>query len=247
MYAVWRSPVEDPEVFAERLRTSFADRLLGLPVLGLRINVVDAPVLPGTGLIPDGLRRIAIEPQMEAVVSLWVHSATPYRFAEVAEEMLEAGVRIAGYAVVESEPLPTPVEAASLDDRGAGFTQLAFIQRNENQDADTWRSRWLDHHTAVAVEAQSTFGYRQNLVVYALQDDGPTWAAIVEEDFPIEALTDRHAFYATGGDPQTLEENRGRMSASTRAFINHADGLDVLPTSSYLRRDPRRQPADANE
>ncbi len=75
-----------------------------------------------------------------------------------------------------------------------------------------------------------------------MQDDSPTWAAIVEEDFPIEALTDRHAFYATDGDPQKLEENRGRMSASTRTFIDHAAGLDVLPTSSYLRRDPLRKP-----
>ncbi|MGN5236439.1 MULTISPECIES: EthD domain-containing protein [unclassified Rhodococcus (in: high G+C Gram-positive bacteria)] len=242
MYAVWRSPGEDPAVFAGRLRTSFADRLLELPVLGLRINVIDAAVLPGMAQVPDGLRRIATEPQMEAVVSLWVHSATPYRFAAVAEAIGEAGERIAGYAVLESEPLRTPVEAAPLDDRGAGFTQLAFIQRSENQDADSWRSRWLDHHTAVAVETQSTFGYRQNLVVHALQDDGPAWAAIVEEDFPLEALTDRHAFYATDGDPRKLEENRGRMSASTRTFIDHAAGLDVLPTSSYLRRVPLRQP-----
>ncbi len=137
MYAVWRSSDEDPAVFAERLRTSFADRLLELPVLGLRINVIDAAVVPGSAPVPDGLRRIAIEPQMEAVVSLWVHSATPYRFAAVAEAMREAGERIAGYAVLESEPLPTPAEAAPLDDRGVGFTQLAFIQRSENQDADS--------------------------------------------------------------------------------------------------------------
>ncbi|WP_336883119.1 hypothetical protein [Rhodococcus globerulus] len=241
MYAVWRNPMEAPPQFAERLRTSFADRLLGLAVLGLRINVVDATVLPGIGLGSDGLRRATIDPQMEAVISLWVHSATPYRFAEVAEVMREAGERIAGYAVMESEPLPTPTEEAPLDDRGAGFAQIAFIQRSVNQDPDAWRSRWLDHHTAVAVETQSTFGYRQNLVVHALQDDGPIWAAIVEEDFPIEALTDRHAFYATDGDSRILEENRGRMLASTRTFIDHASGLDVIPTSSYLRRDPRRQ------
>jgi hypothetical protein len=240
MYAVWRNPEEDPAVFAERLRTSFADRLLGLPVLGLRVNVVDAEVLPGAGLAPDGLRRAMIEPQMEAVVSLWVHSATPYRFAEVAEAMREVGERIAGYVVVESEPIPTPIEAAPLDGRGAGFSQLAFIQRSENQDADAWRRRWLDHHTAVAVETQSTFGYRQNLVVYALQDDGPAWAAIVEEEFPIEALTDWHVLYATDGDPRILEEHSGRMSASTSTFIDLAAGLDVLPTSSFLRRDPFR-------
>lgn len=238
MYAVWRNPTEEPSVFAERLRTSFADRILDLSVLGLRINVMDADVLPGAGLVPDGLRRIAIEPQMEAVVSLWVRSATPYRFAAVAEAMHDGGERVAGYAVVESEPLVPPAEAVPIDNRGAGFTQLAFIQRDENHDAAVWRRRWLDHHTSVAVETQSTFGYRQNLVVYALQDDGPSWAAIVEEDFPIEALTDRHAFYATNGDPQKLEMHRSRMSASTRTFINHAAGLDVLPTSSYIRRAP---------
>lgn len=243
MYAVWRSRAEDPVQFAERVRGPFADRLLGLPVLGLRINVADDAVSSGSALVPKGLRRSTAEPHMEAVISLWVHSVTPYCFGGIAETMEQAGERIAGYAVVESEPLPTPPEAAPLDARGTGFTQIAFIGRKPNVDAETWRSRWLDHHTAVAVETQSTFGYRQNLVVHPLQNTGPSWAAIVEEEFPLEALTDRHAFYATGGDIRELEQRRSRMSASTRTFIDHERGLDVLPTSSYLRRAPLRRPA----
>ncbi|MEV0706008.1 hypothetical protein [Nocardia aurea] len=59
-------------------------------------------------------------------------------------------------------------------------------------------------------------------------------AAIVEEQFPIEALTDPHAFYGTGGDTAELTERVGRMMASVATFGADRD-LDVVPTSRHRR------------
>ncbi|HRD99671.1 MAG TPA: hypothetical protein PLV68_00130, partial [Ilumatobacteraceae bacterium] len=144
---------------------------------------------------------------------------------------------MSSYLVSESEVLVNP-DPAPLGTRSSGFAQIAMFRRPDGQSRRHWLSRWRDHHTQVAVETQSVFEYRQNLVVDRFQIAGPVIDAIVEEGFPIEALVDRNVFYAAVGSDEQLRRNQFRMSASTRTFIDHERGLDVIPTSQYVFRRP---------
>ena len=68
-----------------------------------------------------------------------------------------------------------------------------------------------------AIETQSTFGYVRNEIVRALTPDAPRWHAIVEENFPLGALTDPAVFYDAAGDPAKLRATRSACSAPCRA------------------------------
>lgn len=238
IYLLWRPADETPHDFGRSLLDGLGPRLLELDPLGLQVNVLDDDVASGAAPVPDGLRRCAEEPQPEAMVSVWLHSAAPLRRQAYDEAVLGRGLRTAGYLVSESSLLvdPAPAETGA---RSRGFAQVALLRRPPGQARDHWLSRWRDHHAAVAIETQSTFEYRQNLVVDRLQAAGPPIDGIVEESFPVDALTDRAVFYDSVGSPERLARNRARMAASTRTFIDHEHGLDVIPTSQYvLRRSP---------
>lgn len=84
----------------------------------------------------------------------------------------------------------------------------------------------------MAIETQSTFGYTQNWVVRALTPDAPGIAGIVEELFPIEAVTDLKAFFGAADDDD-LQDRLGRMVASTTAFGAN-ENIDTVPTSRYV-------------
>jgi hypothetical protein len=75
-------------------------------------------------------------------------------------------------------------------------------------------------------------------VVDALHDDAPTVDAIVEESFPIAALTDWYAFYDAVGDDERFRAHVDAMVASTSTFLDHETDLDVLPTSEYVLLRP---------
>ena len=94
----------------------------------------------------------------------------------------------------------------------------------------------------MAIETQSTFGYTQNAVVRALTPGAPVIAAIVEELFPAEAMSDLHAFFGAADDDD-LRDRMERMVASTAAFGAN-ENVDTVPTSRYVFRTPfdeRRQ------
>jgi hypothetical protein len=88
----------------------------------------------------------------------------------------------------------------------------------------------------VAIETQSTFGYTQNAVVRPLTEGAPAFAAIVEELFPIEAISDLHVFFGAADD-DVLRDRMERMVASTAAFGANRD-VDTVPTSRYVFRTP---------
>jgi len=69
-------------------------------------------------------------------------------------------------------------------------------------------------------------------VVRLLGEDTPHCHAIVEENFPPEAMTDDHAFYATGGDDAVLQKHMTAMMESCSRFIDF-ERIDVIPMSEY--------------
>jgi hypothetical protein len=60
--------------------------------------------------------------------------------------------------------------------------------------------------------------------------------AIVEEHFPIEAVSSLHAFFGAADDAD-LQSRMEQMVASTAAFGANVN-IDAVPTSRYLYRSP---------
>jgi hypothetical protein len=228
-YVIWRPPGTDRGAFAEALLGPVADVLLAAGARGLQVNVADEAVAGGI------MKLVHTDPQMEAVLGVWVDSA-----AAGPRRPFDAAVAPAGwcaaYLVTESEPLPDPAPPAP-GERTRGFANLAFLRRPAELDPADWLARWQDEHTPVAIETQSTFRYVQDVVVRALTPDAPRVAGIVEECFPLEALSDLHAFFDAVGDDDRLTRHLERMNESVSRFGAN-ESIDVVPTSEYVLRRP---------
>lgn len=227
MFLAWRPEGSSPERFAASLIDEVGPAMVVAGALAVQVNVADDAVAAGA----PHRRSTGPEP-VEAVVSAWVDSAVTHLRAPIDACLGDAGVRAVGYLVSESVPL-APADPPVAGRRQPGYTQVALLRRPDHLDADTWRSRWQDHHTDVAIHTQSTTAYRQNLVVHALHPDAPPIVAIVEETFPIEALTDPYVFFDAVGDDARFSAHVDAMVASTSTFIDADHGLDVLVTSEH--------------
>ncbi|MEV0360027.1 hypothetical protein AB0H71_28610 [Nocardia sp. NPDC050697] len=189
----------------------------------IQVNLADAAV---AGAL---LRLTTFDAPVAAVVATRVpDEAAGARVTAVLTGFAE---RVAGWWVEEHLPLPPP--EVPPGERSPGLANIAFLRRPAELPYDAWRSAWLEQHTAVAIETQATFGYVQNRVLGPATDGAPEIAAIVEELFPIAALTDPHAFYGSGGDDAELHRRTARMLRSVAAFGADRD-LDVVPTSRYV-------------
>lgn len=209
-YALY--PPEMPtHAFTACLR-ALPEALSALGAQRVRIGVPDVPP-PDDDPYAD-MRRTA----PSGFVSFWLNSA---HNREAAEALIrEAAPRLAGYAVAESTILPNTQAAAGQREPGflqvCGFAALPGLTR-----AALWKA-WLENHTAVAVQTQSTVFYNQNIVIRPLTDGAPAWDAIVEERFPEAALNDRVIYFAAGDDPQRMAANIARMGESCARFIDFA-------------------------
>ena len=119
--------------------------------------------------------------------------------------------------------------AASADRAGqrtAGLANVALLRRPDDLDEATWLARWHIDHTPVAIETQATFGYTQNAVVRALTPGAPAIAAIVEELFPVEAVSDLHAFFGAADDDdlRAPDGTDGRQHRGVRRQPEHRYG-----------------------
>jgi hypothetical protein len=98
---------------------------------------------------------------------------------------------------------------------------------------DDYLAYWMLEHTPIAIRTQATSAYIQNIVEESLTAGSPEIAAIVEEHFPMAAMTDPHAFYGSRGDDAELNRRITELMASVARF--GADtGLDLVPTSRYF-------------
>jgi hypothetical protein len=228
LYPVWKYPALDADQFRDKLLHRLAPQLAALPcVHGLRICVADSAVAAANK------RRIESQaPVPDAMLSLWVDFAGA---AAQWEPLIDAHVmRKAAYLVAEAEPLVNQQRHPSKPgDRVYGMCHVVFMSGPADMPRDEWLAVWKDSHTQIAIDTQSTFGYRQNLVVRRLSEDTPACDAVVEENFPPEAMTSDHAFYATGGDENLLQQHMNAMMESCARFIDFTR-IDVIPMSEYL-------------
>jgi hypothetical protein len=215
------------EDWCERQRESVADAILALGVAGLSVNVRDAAVTHSL------MTLTTLDPPAAAIVSMWTPQCYGDQTAQALRLLAAECDRLAAYLVTESNPLPAPLE---LGRRTPGLANVALLRRPAELDYVTWLQRWQRDHTPVAIETQSTFGYTQNAVVRALTPDAPQLAGIVEELFPIEAVTDMRAFFGAADDAD-LHRRLSRMVASTSAFGAN-ENIDTVPTSRYVLKTP---------
>jgi hypothetical protein len=219
------------EAWCTRLREDVAAELLDLGVPGLAVNVRDDAVRASM------MTLTTLDPPVVGFVTLWTQQSYGDQVRSAIARLEKECDSVAAYLVTESVPLPGPNTGAG--ERTPGLANIALLRRPADLDEATWRQRWHIDHTPVAIATQSTFGYTQNQVVRPLSPDAPAIDAIVEELFPIEAVSDLHAFFGAADDDD-LRDRMERMVTSTTAFGANRD-IDTVPTSRYVFRTPFAQ------
>ena len=222
--ALRRTDADDS--WCSRRRGPVAQQLLDLGLPGLTVHVKDEQVRHSL------MTLTTLDPPVCGFVSLWTQQSYGPQVQQAVELLAGECDAVHAYLVTESVPLPPPVTDNGA--RTAGFVNIALLRRPADLDEATWLSRWQIAHTPVAIATQSTFGYVQNAVVRALTPDAPELAAVVEELFPIEAVSDLHAFFGAADDAD-LSDRMTQMIASTSAFGAN-ENIDTVPTSRYVLR-----------
>lgn len=193
----------------------------------IRVNIRDETVAAG-----DGLRQVWQEPQQDAVVQYWVPSANPIFNAAMLEIVARHCGRLAAWLVSESTIIANSQHPPLAGQRTEGWAQLAFLTLPQGMAHRDWRLTWRDYHTRVAIETQANFEYIHNFVVEALTDNAPAYVGIVEECFPLAALTDPLVFFDAVGNQAKFEANLATMMESCGRFIQPGT-IDVIPTSQF--------------
>lgn len=167
------------------------------------------------------------DPPIRAMVSFWLEDSDDREGCEAA---LAARARqLAGYLVVESRPL---VHERAVGQRTPGMCQVTCIGRRGDISYPEFTRIWHGDHRRVAVETQSTTGYVRNEFVRPVTEGAPEqWTAIVEETFPIGALTDPMVFYAAQSKDE-LDRNLCRMIESCNRFLD-MEPLEFTHMSEY--------------
>lgn len=200
---------------------------IAVPVIhrsgGLRVsvNVDDSAVKMG-----DGVRISRGTPPIRAMVSFWMENSDDRKPCE--EALRQDQKLIAGYLVAESRPLvsdPVPGE------RSQGANLVTRIHKKFDISHEEFIDCWTIEHRQVAVETQSTFAYVRNEVLRTLTPGTPQCDGIVEESFPIEALTDPHVWYNCEEEAE-YQRRLERMMNSVNAFLD-LEQLESIPMSEY--------------
>lgn len=224
IYLLWKDVGQPDEAFNAALLGSVARRLAALKAERIQVNVVDAPVAPGKALRFETLR-----PMPAAMVSFWLNAAHARAPFEAVLE--EVAPRVAGYAVSESTVLPISDRQAE-GVRTRGFSQVAIFRKLPGITQEGFLQIWMRDQTKVGPETQDTFYYGQNIVVRALTVGAPPLDGIVEECYPIEALTDHLVYWRATGSEEVFQANLKRELDNVARFID-SESTTVFVTSQY--------------
>lgn len=227
VYALWVRPDGTRAALNAALRAAMPGIAAMPGVRSVRLNLQDAAVAAA-----EHHRQRTAAPQMDAVVQVWLDAGHGRRREAVDAALAVEGARVTGWLVTESTIIPNVLHPPAAGARCEGWAQVCFLFRPERLDHPTWREVWQGGHTAVGVETQSNFEYVQNMVVRRVVGEGPDYAAMVEECFPAEAMTDPAVFFDAVGDAERLQRHIARMMESCARFIDPG-GVEVLPTSQY--------------
>ena len=224
-YVVWKPANVSGSAFRDALLRDAvpALRALGATRIGVLVADEHAEVLHKARITRQG------EP-IAGLVSLWLDCVDAHPAIEAV--LREHAARIAGYLVTESVVLPNTTHVGAPGERTPGTTLLALLEKPERLSFDEWIAIWHGKHSPLALEIQCTYLYVRNVVVRALTPDAPPWRGIVEEGFPVEAVTDPMLWYKAEGDPRKMRENLARMIASVRTFLD-IERVESHPLTEY--------------
>lgn len=205
----------------DRLRgPTLRDSLAAVGAESLQVNLDDADVAPALRFGPGRPVTALVSVRTGAAPTAVVAAA-----AEIAGEQPDA------YRVTERVRLdPAPVPDGT---RSEVFAQVALLRKPESMAREEYLRNWMLHHTPVAIRTQNTSAYVQNIVEEVLTPSSPEVSAIVEEHFPMAAMTDPHAFYGSGGDEAELRRRAAELMAGVARFGGDR-GLDLVPSSRYF-------------
>jgi hypothetical protein len=202
------------EKAALKLRTAGA--------MQIGISIDDEAVAAGAGV---RIRRA--DPPIRALVSFWMHNADDREACESA--LAECSEDLSGYLVAESRPMRFDVPKGQ---RAPGTNLVTCIRKRPDLNDDSFFDLWNNEHKKVALETQSTFAYTRNAVLRALTPSAHPWDGVVEESFPLEALSDPKVWYDCDSDAE-YQKRLSRMIGSVKGFLDLSD-MESIPMSEYF-------------
>jgi hypothetical protein len=226
IYAFWQ-PDRDAAALRDALVGELGPQLKRQSgVHGVQVNVTDEH-FTGPGLPP----LFRTQPALQGIINIWVDTSFTRQPLEQLIARHVAGFH--GYSVVDSQPIVNtkqpPVPGRRLD----ALSQIVFIEKPAAMAHRDWLTTWLELHTQIAIDTQSTFQYVQNAVLRPLTPGAPEYHGIIEECFPPAAFTDQAVFYDAVGDEPKLQSHFKQMMDSCARFIDR-ERLDIIYTSQYV-------------
>ena len=222
VYLIRNSPGNDGKQLRDEL-LSFSRECSG-GATRFTVNVTDDAVAEGKGVTIGKL-----DPPISAMLSFWMENSDDR--APIENALTEKVSAIAGYLVVESVPTVNQRHAVAAGERTPGVNMVTCITQLPALSREEFLHIWYQDHKLVAQQTQSTFGYIRNTVVRPLTEGAPSWDGIVEEFFPIEALSDPKVWYAASSEEE-LQANLGKMIKSVQRFLDLSP-LESHPMSRY--------------
>ena len=234
IYLLWKETAETQSVFNAALLGPVQRKLTALGAQRLQLHVVDDAVAPGAHLRFETMR-----PMPSAMVSFWLNAALARKPFEAVLD--EASPRIAGYAVSEVTVLPI-AEAQPDGVPVPGFSQIALFRKLPGIAYEGFLEIWMRDQSKVGPQTQEIFYYGQNIVVRALTPGSPPLDGIVDECYPIEALTDHLVYWRANGSEETYKANLKREMDNVARFLD-GDSVSVFVASTYRFGGWSDQPA----
>jgi hypothetical protein len=163
----------------------------------------------------------------DAMISVWYEPG--FDVAHFIEGIKNITEHFQAYAVQENVPLKYDAPLGRVN----GMCQIALLKKPAHLNHAQWLDIWLNSHTQIAIDTQSTFSYRQNVVVDTYQNPSqPVYDAIVEEQFPAAAMTNRAVFFNGEHDVEKYKANEQKMIESCLRFIDF-NAFECMPMSEY--------------
>jgi hypothetical protein len=209
----------------EALIEKAAPRLRSGGALHVQVNVNDEEVAAG-----ESVRIARLDPPIRALVSFWMEDSDLRAACEAV--LHDEALALHGYLVVESVPILNRRFAVPHGQRTPGVSMTTAIAKRADINHDEFIEIWHGPHRRVALETQSTFGYVRNEIVRALTPGAPAFDAIVEENFPMEALRDPWVWYDCASE-EDYKRRLDRMMQSSRRFLDMAS-LESHAMSEYV-------------
>ena len=126
--------------------------------------------------------------------------------------------------------MPLAIEL-SPNERYSGTVQVCCFRCPAGLSEQALVEHWYGEHTTIAIDTQSTEGYRQNRVLdhWGHQLDG-----IVEEYFPIECADSLTDFFADGDNPEAMMANIEKLTASSEKILDLEQSSVIHLTETRL-------------